>query len=494
MAKKKTHDEYVAELAIKNPNLTVLEKYINDKTPILHKCNLDEHVWKISPNNTLHGCGCPMCAGNKKKTIKEYKQELANINPNIEVIEEYIDAKTPILHQCNIDGYVWKTSPNNVLGGHGCPACARQKVGEKNSKSHNQYVKEIAIINPNIEVVEQYSGSHIPILHRCKIDGHEWKPTPDSILHGCGCPKCAGNQKKTTEQYKAELAIKNPDIEVLGEYITAIIPILHRCKKDGYIWMARPANILFGHGCPLCAGNMLRTTEQYVEMVHSINPNIEVLGGYINSSTPIIHKCKIDGCEWATLPYVILSGGGCPICGNKKTSEALRKTHDEYVKEVSERNPDVEIVGQYINSRTPILHKCKLDGCEWMARPYNILFGKGCPVCQESKGERIVRQWLESNKIKYIPQKRFDDCRDKNPLPFDFYLPDYNICIEYNGGQHYEPVDFAGKGPEHAMQQFIRIQYHDSIKSEYCKNSDISLLVIPYFKNIEEELNNFLFI
>lgn len=427
MAKKKTHDEYVVELAIKNPNIKALEQYINDKTPILHKCILDEYVWKVSPNNTLHGCGCPVCAGNQKKTTEKYKQELANINPNIEVLEEYIDAKTPILHQCNIDEHIWKTSPNNVLSGHGCPICAKYKVSEKNSKSHNQYVKEVAIINPNIEVVEQYAGARTSILHRCKIDGYEWSPTPDSVLHGCGCPKCAGNQKKTTEQYKEELAIKNSDIEVLGEYITALTPILHRCKLDGNEWMAQPANILSGCGCPVCAGNMLRTTEQYIEMVKNINPDIEVIGKYVNANTKILHKCKIDGHKWMTTPDVILRGSGCLIC-------------------------------------------------------------------QESKGERIIRQWLGFNKIKYIPQKRFDDCRDINPLPFDFYLPEYNACIEYNGGQHYEPVDFAGKGPEHAQQQLKKIQYHDKIKSIYCKNNNISLLVIPYFKDIEKELNNFLFI
>ena len=83
---------------------------------------------------------------------------------------------------------------------------------------------------------------------------------------------------------------------------------------------------------------------------------------------------------------------------------------------------------------------------------------------------------------------------DINPLPFDFYLPQLNKCIEYDGGQHYFPVDFAGKGMEHAEEQFRKTQYRDKIKNDYCKNNGISLLRIPYFKNVEEELNNFLFI
>ena len=101
---------------------------------------------------------------------------------------------------------------------------------------------------------------------------------------------------------------------------------------------------------------------------------------------------------------------------------------------------------------------------------------------------------MDSHKIKYTPQKRFDDCKDIKPLPFDFYLSDYNTCIEYDGQQHFEPVDFSGKRENLAQQQFEKTQYHDKIKNKYCEDNNIRLLRIPYFKNIEEELNNFLFI
>lgn len=78
---------------------------------------------------------------------------------------------------------------------------------------------------------------------------------------------------------------------------------------------------------------------------------------------------------------------------------------------------------------------------------------------------------------------------DIRPLPFDFYLPEYNICIEYDGEQHNRSVKHFGGDKAF----YTRIK-HDNIKNEYCKNNGISLLRIPYFKNIEEELNNFLFI
>lgn len=114
-----------------------------------------------------------------------------------------------------------------------------------------------------------------------------------------------------------------------------------------------------------------------------------------------------------------------------------------------------------------------------------------CPQCNESKGEKKIRLWLEKNNIPYKKQEKFDNCRDIKPLPFDFYLPTFNIAIEYDGRQHFEPIEFFG-----GQEYFESVKMHDGLKNEYCKNNGIPLLRIPYFKfdNIEEELNNFLFI
>ena len=112
-----------------------------------------------------------------------------------------------------------------------------------------------------------------------------------------------------------------------------------------------------------------------------------------------------------------------------------------------------------------------------------------CGCLNSSKGEELIQKILQQNSINFERQKRFDTCRDERPLPFDFYLPSYNSCIEYQGKQHYHPIDYFG-GKKHLEY----VQRHDDIKKEYCKNKGISLLHIPYYKNVEEELNNFLFI
>ena len=90
-----------------------------------------------------------------------------------------------------------------------------------------------------------------------------------------------------------------------------------------------------------------------------------------------------------------------------------------------------------------------------------------------------------NNNIEYIQQYRFEDCRNKKPLPFDFYLPEYNMCIEYDGEQHFsENRAFGG------TDRFWTTVIHDAIKNQYCEDNNINILRIPYWelKNIEEIL------
>lgn len=101
-----------------------------------------------------------------------------------------------------------------------------------------------------------------------------------------------------------------------------------------------------------------------------------------------------------------------------------------------------------------------------------------CPICskKESIGEFKIREFLESHKIEYEQEKRFKDCRDKKPLPFDFYLPAYNMCIEFDGIQHYK------ENFKFSLGSFQATQRHDEIKNNYCKIREIKLLRIPYWE------------
>ena len=345
-------------------------------------------------------------------------------------------------------------------------------------RTHKEYVEEVFEINPNIEVIGEYINANTKILHRCKSDGYEWHVTPNAILHGNGCPMCYGNIKKTHDLYVKEMFKINPDIEVVDKYVNNKTKILHRCKVDGYEWKVRPSNILSGKGCPVCSGMKRRTHKEYVEEVVRLNTNIEVVGEYINCNDKVLHKCKIDGYEWMATPNNILKGKGCPKCsGNAK------KTHKEYISDVDVINPNIEVLGNYTNAHASILHRCKVCGCKWFAIPNAILSGISCPKCKESKGEKTISLWLDKMNILYERQMVFEDCKNINLLPFDFYLPECNIAIEYQGIQHYEPVDYFG-GQEKFDNQVLR----DNIKKEYCQKNNVFLFEIPYYSDLDNEL------
>lgn len=114
----------------------------------------------------------------------------------------------------------------------------------------------------------------------------------------------------------------------------------------------------------------------------------------------------------------------------------------------------------------------------------------GCPRCNKSKGENFTTKILIKNNIEFEEQKTFDGCKDKAKLRFDFYLPKYNMCIEYQGKQHYSV--WKWNIPE---QELENLQRRDQIKRDFCKSENIRLLEIPYWeiKNIEailvKELN-----
>lgn len=301
-------------------------------------------------------------------------------------------------------------------------------------------------------------------------------------------------KKKTHEEYVKELAIKNPDVEVIGQYIDAKTKIAHCCKRHNIIWDISPSNALKGQGCNECryeknSTRQLKSHEQYLTEVERLNPHVVVLGVYTGASVAILHKCKYCGKEWNIRPSDVLNGKSCRECSCQRFGQRMRKSHQQYVGDLLKINIDIEPVGDYINTDTAILHKCKVCGHIWPIKPNHTLAGHGCPVCNQSRGEREISGWLDESHIKYIPQHKFSDCRDKLPLPFDFYLPQENICIEYDGLQHFEPIDWFGG------EESLKItQYHDNIKTNYCKENKITLIRIAYNQSVIEELNKILLI
>lgn len=366
-------------------------------------------------------------------------------------------------------------------------------------KTHEEFLNEAnQIIHGRYEIFGIYINNRTKFRCVCNKDGYEWYSTPKNILHGYGCPKCGGTLKLTPEEFAQRMYNINNNIELLSSYVDMKHKIDCRCKIDGYEWIALPQNLLNGHGCPQCSVSksiiaLRKTHNDFVNDVHNLSPTIEILNNYIDNKTNIKCCCKICNHTWETVASNLIAGKGCPVCGLKKRISSITKTTKQFIIELGEVNQDIEIIGEYINTNTPILCKCKIDGNKWFATPSNLLRGTGCPLCNCSHGENAIKNILTNMEINFIPQHKFDDCKHLRPLPFDFYIPNYNLCIEYDGQQHFRPVNFGGCSDEQALDVYLKTKENDLIKNRYCKDNGINLLRIKYsdFNNIENIIQKY---
>lgn len=162
---------------------------------------------------------------------------------------------------------------------------------------------------------------------------------------------------------------------------------------------------------------------------------------------------------------------------------------------IKDWDQNIELLEEYITMNTKIKCRCKKHNKEFLMAPIKMMSGQtGCISCIaiKSKGEEKIKSYLDSIKCEYNPQYSFEDCKNINCLPFDFYIPKLNIAIEYDGEHHYRPWKHSkNQTDEDAMREFQDIKKRDSIKTTYCKDNDIKLIRIPYFDydNIETILS-----
>jgi hypothetical protein len=199
---------------------------------------------------------------------------------------------------------------------------------------------------------------------------------------------------------------------------------------------------------------------------------------YINSHKKITIICPTHG-EFQQTPEKHKRGYGCRECSR------FNYTTDDIIKQfkiIHDDKYDYSKVN-YNGNHSKVKINCYKHEI-FKQSSHNHKKGKGCPACNESKGEINVRKCLKKNKIKFISQKSFDECKNIKKLRFDFYLPNHNCCIEYNGIQHYNPINFFG-----GIKTLKHTQKRDKIKEEYCLKNNIHLLIIKYNEDVDEKLN-----
>ncbi len=244
-------------------------------------------------------------------------------------------------------------------------------------------------------------------------------------------------------------------------------------------------NHLKGKGCKKCGINertetITHSKEKFINKANLIHGNRYNYSNviYANSYTKIEIICNIHG-SFQQLPSIHLNGYGCKICSGNN-----QKTTEEFISKAKIVHGDKYdySISVYTNTKGLVDILCPDHGV-FKQRADLHLLNRGCPVCNEPKGEKEIRKFLTEHKIEFHTQKKFDDCKRLHNLKFDFYLPEFNTCIEYNGQQHYKPIDHFG-----GQEYFLLIQERDSIKQEFCKTNNIKLFIIKYDDNILDSL------
>lgn len=242
-----------------------------------------------------------------------------------------------------------------------------------------------------------------------------------------------------------------------------------------------------GNRCPLCKGERIsksktksnKEVKKYVEEY-----GYKLLKDYTNCKDPLYLMCP-KGHEWiTTFDGFKNQSARCMTCEREKEKGLSFGQREKIVNERGYKLLSVDRDIQknrtfiFITIECPKGHISKM---KWD----NFQQQKGCKYCNESKGEKEIYAILNNYSINHMQQYKFNECKCKQCLPFDFYLPDYNCCIEFDGEQHYKIGCFNGD-----MLYLLNVKYRDNIKTKYCEDNNIKLIRIPYwdFDNIEEIL------
>ena len=334
MTKKLTTEEFIRrskEIHHKNDNYSKV-KYVNNHTKVCIICPIHGEYWQ-RPSDHLKGKRCLKCSGNYQYSTKEYIEKVSKIHNYKYIYDKtkYINSHTKIIVTCPIHGD-FEILATNHLSGDGCPLCskspkydtemwkirAREKQGDKYDYSKVNYIDSQTKVCIICHKKDEFGNEH----------GEFWQE-PASHLMGCGCPKCANTYPYTSEEFaeKAGLIHNHKYIYTKANYIDNKTNVCIICPVHGEFWQT-PGSHLSGRGCSKCAGNVLKTREEFIDEANRVHHFFFIYDkvNYINTNTKVIITCPIHG-DFEQLPSAHLKGQGCPECyaEHKNLSETKLK-------------------------------------------------------------------------------------------------------------------------------------------------------------------------
>ena len=324
-----------------------------------------------------------------------------------------------------------------------------------------------------------YINNKTTVMIKCKKHG-DFLKRPDMHLQGQGCPRCSKIKSFEDFKNKSNEIFNNKYNYDYFEWTNNEKKIKIKCLEHGYFYQKINYH-LNGYGCPECNKNIMNKNK-FIKKSNEIHNNKYDYSklNYKKMDEKGIIICPEHG-EFEQILNYHYNGSGCPKCKGKNmtTEDFIKKS-----KKLHGNKYDYSLVN-YEKSNKKINIICPKHG-EFKQIPNHHLSGRGCPKCRLSKGEKEIEKLLNKFNIKYESQKKFEGCSFILPLKFDFYLPEYKTCIEYDGEQHFKKYKF-----EKDDKKLLLRKKRDNIKNSYCKNNNINLIRIKYDENIEKKIKLF---
>jgi hypothetical protein len=332
----------------------------------------------------------------------------------------------------------------------------------------------------------KYVSSRVKVEIRCVVHGI-FLISPNSHLNGSGCSKCSHKKSALARMTsmndfiaKANI-VHNHKYKYIKEmeYVTYKTKVKIICPIHNFVFPQTIGNHLRNHGCPKCANNIKTSMNDFIykaSIIHGNKYTYDKNQTINNENSKILINCPLHG-EFIQDVGTHIGGKGCRKCGVERIKESLKLTYSEFVERagiIHGNKYTYPSNHNYINVRDKIEIICPIHG-NYIQEINSHLSGRGCNKCKSPKGERLIISYANQNNIEYFYQYKFKNSNIPT-LKFDFYLPNYRLLIEYNGGQHYKSIEWFG-GTESYIKQISR----DKKKKDFAKRNHYHFLEIPYF-------------
>ena len=311
--------------------------------------------------------------------------------------------------------------------------------------------------------------------------------------------------RKGYEENKKAFHEKLPEgIIPLTEYITWKKPITVYCQKCGRTHTYSEARYAVTRRCHGCYLNEIRQASKE-KLLDILKKQDMSLVDWPDGTLATL-SCNKCGSQFKRKVDDVINRGftSCMNCKKLTTEQKPRKKNhygltEEQIAESKKKREAVrkqrlkaeldELIGKYIldydvvrvyDDLQNVVLRCRACGHEFLTQKTRMKKGYGCAICSKrgiSKASQEIENYLRINGIPFEREKRFDECRRKNPLPFDFFVPSMNLLIEYNGEQHYRATELFG-----GEKKLELYRERDKIKRQFAKDHGFRLLVIPWYK------------